>query len=99
MARLNLSFCGTFRREGESLPLQGRYRVSREHSVAPCRGAIGDCRESRLCYIAPASFSGESILMATKDDHYTPGAMDISQHQRTYAGFLAFGKYSLGFII
>lgn len=37
--------------------------------------------------------------MATKDDHYTPGSMDISQHQRAYAGFLTFGKYSLGLII
>ncbi len=37
--------------------------------------------------------------MATKDDHYTPGSMDISQHQRGYAGFLTFVKYSLGFIL
>lgn len=37
--------------------------------------------------------------MATKDDHYTPGSMDISQHQRAYSGFLTFVKYSLGFIL
>jgi hypothetical protein len=37
--------------------------------------------------------------MATKDDHYVPGSMDISQHQRGYAGFLTFVKYSLGFIL
>jgi hypothetical protein len=37
--------------------------------------------------------------MATKEDHYTPGSMDISQHQRAYAGFLTFVKYSLGFIL
>ena len=37
--------------------------------------------------------------MATKEDHYTPGSMDISQHQRAYACFLTFVKYSLGFIL
>jgi Bacterial aa3 type cytochrome c oxidase subunit IV len=37
--------------------------------------------------------------MTTKDDHYVPGSMDISQHQRGYAGFLTFVKYSLGFIL
>jgi hypothetical protein len=37
--------------------------------------------------------------MASKDDHYTHGAMDISQHQRSYAGFLSFVKYSLVFIL
>lgn len=37
--------------------------------------------------------------MATKDEHYTQGSMDISQHQRAYAGFLTFVKYSMGFIL
>ena len=37
--------------------------------------------------------------MASHDDHYVPGSMDISQHQRAYAGFLTFTKYSLGFIL
>ena len=30
--------------------------------------------------------------MADHDDHYTPGSMDISQHQRAYAGFLTFAN-------
>ena len=29
------------------------------------------------------------------DSEYKPGSMDISQHQRAYAGFLTFTKYSL----
>lgn len=29
------------------------------------------------------------------DPEYQPGSMDISQHRRSYAGFLAFTKYSL----
>jgi hypothetical protein len=33
--------------------------------------------------------------MATTEEHYTPGSMDISQHQRGYAGFLTFLKYSM----
>ncbi|MGH6828494.1 MAG: aa3-type cytochrome c oxidase subunit IV [Rhizomicrobium sp.] len=33
------------------------------------------------------------------DDHYTHGAMDISQNQRSYAGFVGFVKYSLAFIL
>ncbi|HEX4105878.1 MAG TPA: aa3-type cytochrome c oxidase subunit IV [Rhizomicrobium sp.] len=37
--------------------------------------------------------------MASKEDHYTIGSMDISQHQRAYAGFLTFVKYSLVFIL
>jgi Bacterial aa3 type cytochrome c oxidase subunit IV len=37
--------------------------------------------------------------MASDHDHYTPGSMDISQHQRAYAGFLSFAKYSMGFIL
>ena len=37
--------------------------------------------------------------MATHDDHYTPGSMDIGQHQRAYAGFLTFVKYSMVFIL
>ena len=37
--------------------------------------------------------------MASKEEHYVPGSMDISQHQRGYAGFLTFVKYSLGFIL
>jgi hypothetical protein len=36
--------------------------------------------------------------MASTEDHYTPGSMDISAHQRAYAGFLTFVKYSMGFI-
>jgi hypothetical protein len=36
--------------------------------------------------------------MASQDDHYVSGSMDMSQHQRAYAGFLTFVKYSLGFI-
>ncbi|HEY4274460.1 MAG TPA: aa3-type cytochrome c oxidase subunit IV [Rhizomicrobium sp.] len=37
--------------------------------------------------------------MADHDDHYKPGAMDISQHRRAYAGFIVFTKWSLGFIL
>lgn len=33
--------------------------------------------------------------MATTEEHYTPGSMDISDHQRSYAGFLTFLKYAL----
>jgi hypothetical protein len=33
------------------------------------------------------------------EEHYTHGAMDMSQHQRAYAGFVSFVKYSLGFIL
>ena len=37
--------------------------------------------------------------MADHNDHYTSGSMDISQHQRAYAGFLTFAKWSTGFIL
>ncbi|MBN9555080.1 MAG: aa3-type cytochrome c oxidase subunit IV [Alphaproteobacteria bacterium] len=37
--------------------------------------------------------------MADHDDHYKPGAMDITQHQRAYAGFITFTKWSLGFCL
>ena len=37
--------------------------------------------------------------MASHDDHYVPGSMDISQHQRAYAGFLTFAKWSSAFIL
>ena len=38
--------------------------------------------------------------MADHDDHhYTPGSMDISQHQRAYAGFLTFAKWSTAFCL
>ena len=37
--------------------------------------------------------------MASHDDHYVPGSMDISQHQRAYAGFLTFAKWSSTFIL
>ena len=37
--------------------------------------------------------------MTTHDDHHTPGSMDISQHQRAYAGFLTFAKWSTGLIL
>ena len=37
--------------------------------------------------------------MATHEEHYVPGSMDISQHQRAYSGFLSFVKYSMGFIL
>jgi hypothetical protein len=33
------------------------------------------------------------------EEHYIHGAMDMSQHQRAYAGFVSFVKYSLGFIL
>ncbi|MES2254101.1 MAG: aa3-type cytochrome c oxidase subunit IV [Pseudomonadota bacterium] len=33
------------------------------------------------------------------DDHFTPGSMDISQHQRAWAGFVTFVKYSTGFCL
>jgi hypothetical protein len=36
--------------------------------------------------------------MTSNDDHYVPGSMDMSEHQRAYAGFLSFVKYSLVFI-
>jgi hypothetical protein len=32
--------------------------------------------------------------MAHESD-YQPGSMDISQHKKSYLGFLAFSKYSL----
>ena len=35
----------------------------------------------------------------TSHDEYKPGSMDISAHQRGYAGFLTFAKYSLVFIL
>jgi hypothetical protein len=40
--------------------------------------------------------------MAGHDDShgdYTPGSMDISQHQKAYAGFLSFAKWSMICII
>jgi hypothetical protein len=37
--------------------------------------------------------------MASKDDHYIHGSMDITDHQRAYSGFLHFVKYSLGLIL
>jgi Bacterial aa3 type cytochrome c oxidase subunit IV len=37
--------------------------------------------------------------MATTEEHYTPGSMDISDHRRAYAGFLTFLKYSLAGIL
>jgi hypothetical protein len=37
--------------------------------------------------------------MASHDDHYVPGSMDITQHQRAYAGFLTFAKWSMGLIL
>jgi len=37
--------------------------------------------------------------MASHDDHYVSGSMDISQHQRAYAGFLTFAKWSSAFIL
>ncbi|MBN9546870.1 MAG: aa3-type cytochrome c oxidase subunit IV [Alphaproteobacteria bacterium] len=33
------------------------------------------------------------------DHHHTPGSMDISQHQRAYAGFLTFAKWSTAFLL
>ena len=33
--------------------------------------------------------------MSAPDSEHTPGSMDISAHQRSYAGFLTFSKYSL----
>jgi hypothetical protein len=33
------------------------------------------------------------------DSDYKPGSMDISQHQRGYAGFLAFSKYGFIFVM
>ena len=37
--------------------------------------------------------------MSDHDEHHTPGSMDISQHQRAYAGFLTFAKWSTAFIL
>ena len=37
-------------------------------------------------------------MASNKEDHYVPGSMDISAHQRGYAGFLTFVKYSMIFI-
>ena len=34
-----------------------------------------------------------------KHSHHTPGAMDISQHQRAYQGFLTFAKWSMAGIL
>ena len=33
------------------------------------------------------------------DSEYKSGSMDISQHQRAYAGFLTFAKWSTVFIL
>ena len=33
--------------------------------------------------------------MTEHDSHYTPGSMDISQHQRGYAAFLTGVKWTL----
>ena len=38
-------------------------------------------------------------MASSKEEHYVPGSMDISAHQRGYAGFLTFVKYSLVFIL
>ena len=35
----------------------------------------------------------------SQDSDYKPGSMDISQHQRTYAGFLTASKYGMVFIL
>ena len=48
-----------------------------------------------LCYI-PRTFQGHFMA---HDSDYKPGSMDISQHQRAYAGFLTFTKWSLGGIL
>jgi hypothetical protein len=37
--------------------------------------------------------------MAHDDTHYTPGSMDMSQHKRGYAGFLAGVKWTLILIL
>jgi hypothetical protein len=37
--------------------------------------------------------------MAHDDSHYTPGSMDISQHQRGYAAFLTGVKWTLILIL
>ncbi|HEX3755362.1 MAG TPA: aa3-type cytochrome c oxidase subunit IV [Rhizomicrobium sp.] len=34
-------------------------------------------------------------MSAPHESEYQPGSMDVSQHQRSYAGFLTFTKYSL----
>jgi len=34
-------------------------------------------------------------MTAPHQSDYQPGSMDISQHKKAYAGFLAFTKYSL----
>ena len=33
------------------------------------------------------------------DSDYTPGSMDISQHQRAYSGFLTGSKYGIILVI
>ncbi len=35
----------------------------------------------------------------SQDSDYKPGSMDISQHQRTYSGFLTASKYGMAFIV
>ena len=37
--------------------------------------------------------------MAEHDSHFTPGAMDISQHKRGYAAFLTGVKWTLFLIL
>ena len=37
--------------------------------------------------------------MSDHNDHFTPGSMDISQHQRAWAGFVTFVKYSTAFCL
>ena len=49
-----------------------------------------DCRRQSFCYI-PRAFKGPFMA---HDSDYKPGSMDISQHQRAYAGFLTFAKWS-----
>jgi hypothetical protein len=37
--------------------------------------------------------------MTSDQSEHKPGSMDISQHQRAYAGFLTGSKYLFGFVM
>lgn len=44
-------------------------------------------------WYSPARFHGD-LVMASDNQHYEHGQMDISSHTRAWAGFVAFVKWS-----
>jgi hypothetical protein len=62
-------------------------------SESPFRlyGQSNRCWPGGVCYSPPA-FMGRFM---SQDSDFQHGSMDISGHQRSYAGFLSFTKWSL----